>query len=70
VVVPSKVRNQTCPPVDTSLRRMINVQTELNGNMLSLQMHPESPFQNGEIVIQSVSRRAERSLREGSVQKR
>ncbi len=70
VVVPTMVRNQTCPPVDTSLRRIINVQTELNGNMLSLHMHSVSHLQNGEMVIPSVSTRMGRSLREGSVQKR
>ncbi len=57
MVVPTKVRNQTCPPVVTFLKRIINVQIELNGNMLSLHMHLESHSQNGEMVIQSVSLR-------------
>ena len=68
MVVPTKVRNQTCPPVDTFLRRIRNVQTELNGNMLSLHMHSVSLSQSGEMVIQSVSRRMGRSLRDESVQ--
>jgi len=33
-------------------------------------MHSVSPFQSGEMVIQSVSRRMGRSLREGSVQRK
>ena len=31
MVVHSRVRNRTCPPVDTFLRRIRNVQIELNG---------------------------------------
>jgi len=68
VVVPSRERNRNYLPVDTFLRRIRNVQTELNGNMLSLHMHLVSPFQSGEMVIQSVSRRMGRSLRVESVQ--
>jgi len=70
VVVPTRVRNQTYPPVDTFLRRIRNVQTELNGNMLSQHTHSVSLSQSGEMVIPSVSTRRGRSLREGSVQKR
>jgi len=70
VVVPSKVRNQTYLPVDTFLRRIINVQTELNGNMLSLHTHSVSLFQSGEMVIPSVSRRMGRSIRDESVQRK
>jgi hypothetical protein len=70
VAVPAKVRKQTCLPVDIFLRRIINVQKELNGNMLSLHMHSVSHLQNGEMVITSTSRRVGRSSEEGSVQKR
>ena len=68
VVVPIRVSSRTYLPVDTFLRRIRNVQTELNGNMLSLHMHSVSLSQNGEMVIQSVSRRMGRSLRDESVQ--
>jgi hypothetical protein len=65
VAVPSGVRNQTCPHVDIILRRIINVQTELNGNMLFLHMHLESHSLNGRLDTVSLLRRMRRSLKEG-----
>ena len=70
VVVHSKESDQTFPPVGIFLRKIRNVQIELNGNMLFLHMHLANPFQNGEMVIESVSKRMVRSLREESVQRR
>ena len=70
MVVPSKLRNQNCHPVDTFLRRIRIVQTELSGNMLSLRMHLDSHFQSGGMVTPNVSGRMVRSLRGEGVQRK